>query len=314
MKWLICLSLLAGLLSSPALAIELRLMTGDEQGTYYQIGREIAEQTDKVGISLQILPSEGSWANIIALFNNDTEFAIFQVDAYLKAARNFYRNTAKNIHDEIKVVMPLYHDEIHVIKAKNRPLDFAVEESFVVGCGPENSGSCLSADVMAEFYGKKFTYVHEGYDQSLQDLKAGKLDLVIITAGKPFKLLAGQAGLDLVSLPRTKKAAEVYLYTTITSADYAWLDRPVDTYGVRSVLATMIQEQEGLANDLVGAVHFTTMINENLLKKRGHPKWKEVHFRGFNAKIAHRAVLNSLAVCDVMKGYGYDCRALARED
>jgi TRAP-type uncharacterized transport system substrate-binding protein len=314
MKWLLLLPILIGLSNSLVLAIDLRLMTGDEQGTYYQIGQEIAEQTDKVGINLQVLPSEGSWANIVALFNNDTEFAIFQIDAYLKAARNFYSNTAMDIHSELKVVMPLYHDEIHVIKAKERPLDFAGEESFVVGCGLEGSGSCLSAEVIAEFYGKEFTYVHENYDQSLAGLKTGELDLVIITAGKPLKLLVGQAGLDLVSLPRTRKAAEVYLYTSITSEDYAWLESPVETYSVRTVLATMIQEQEGLANDLVGAVHFTILINEDRLKKKGHPKWKDVLFRAYNEKIAHKAVLNSLATCNVMKSYGYHCGALAKED
>ena len=199
-------------------------MTGDEQGTYYQIGREIAHETDKVGLNLQVLPSAGSWANIIALFNNDTEFAIFQLDAYIKAARNLYQNTNLDIRDEIKVVMPLYHEEIHVIKAKERPLDFAAEENFVVGCGPENSGSCLSANVIAEFYGKQFRYVHTSYEQALSDLKAGKLDLVVITAGKPYKLLAGQTGLDLIPLPRTKKAAEFYLYSTINPEDYPWLD------------------------------------------------------------------------------------------
>ncbi|MGW8313506.1 MAG: TAXI family TRAP transporter solute-binding subunit, partial [Desulfuromonadales bacterium] len=266
LKRLLWLALLTGLLNSSAFAIDLRLMTGDEQGTYYQIGREIAAQTGKVGLNLEVIPSQGSWANIVALFNNDTEFAIFQIDAYLKAARNFYRNTAKNIHDEIKVVMPLYYEEIHVIKAKGRPLDFAGSESLIVGCGPEESGSCISADAIAEFYNKDFRYINESYEQSLDDLKAGKLDLVIITAGKPYKLLAEQTGLDLVALPRTKKAAEVYLYTTITPKDYAWLEQPVETYGVRSVPATMIQEQEGLANDLVGTVHFTILINEERLK------------------------------------------------
>lgn len=303
-----------GLMTSHALAIDLRLMTGDEQGTYYQIGREISEQTGKVGINLQVLPSDGSWANIIALFNNDTEFAIFQIDAYLKAARNFYGNTAKNIHEEIKVVMPLYHEEIHILKAKERALNFAGEEAFIVGCGPINSGSCLSAGVIAEFYGKTFTYVNGSYEQALLDLKAGRLDLVIFTAGKPIKMLEGQTGLDLVSLPRTRKAAELYLYSTITPEDYPWLNQPVETYGVRSVLATMIQEQEGLANDLVGAVHFTIQINEDYLKKNGHPKWGEVQFRGFNEKIGHKSVINSLAVCEVMKKYGYDCGALARND
>ncbi len=312
MKLMIWLVLLLGLSSSPAQAIELRLMTGDELGTYYQIGQEIARETGKVGLSLLVLPSAGSWANIVALYNNDTEFAIFQLDAYLKAARNFYRNTAQNIHDEIKVVMPLYHEEIHVIKAKQSPVSFASQTRFVVGCGLEESGSCISADVIAEFYGKEFTYVHESYEQALDALKAGKLDLVIITAGKPHKLLSEQAGLDLVALPQTSKAAEVYLYTTITPEDYPWLDHPVETYGVRSVLATMIQEQAGLANDLVGTVHFTILINEDRLKKHGHPKWNEVLFKAYNDKIAHEAVLNSLGTCNVIRSYGYDCRDLAR--
>lgn len=313
MKLLLCLILLTAMLSSPGRAVDLRLMTGEEQGTYYQIGQEIAANTDKVGIRLEVLPSSGSWSNIVALYNNDTEFAIFQLDAYLKAAQNLYQNSARDISEDIKVVMPLYHDEIHVVKAKGKPLDFDGERSFVVGCGPKDSGSCLSADVIADFYGKEFHYIYESYEKSLSDLKDGKLDLVIITAGKPHKLLTAQSGLDLVSLPRTKKAAEVYVYTTITPKDYAWLDQPIETYGVRSVLATIIQEQEGLANDLVGAVHFTVLVNEDNLKKHGHPKWKDVLFRAYNEQIAHAAVLNSLGACDIIKSYGYSCRSLAKE-
>jgi len=314
MKVALTTLLLAGLLAGQALAVELRLMSGDEQGTYYQIGREIARETDKVGLNLQVLPSDGSWANIIALFNNDTEFAIFQMDAYLKAGRNLYQNTTLDIRDEIKVVMPLYHEEIHLIKTKESPLDFTTKETFTVGCGPENSGSCLSADVIAQFYGKQFTYVHNSYEQALAALKAGKLDLVVITAGKPLKLLSEQTGLDLISLPRTRKAAEFYLYTTISQEDYPWLDRPVETYGVRSVLATMIQEQEGLASDLVGTVHFTILINEDRLKKNGHPKWNEVFFRAYNEKTTHSAVLNSLGAYNVIRSYGYNGRTLAIDD
>lgn len=314
MRAALAIFLIAGLFAGQAFAVDLRLMSGDEQGTYYQISQEIARETDKVGLNLQILPSAGSWANIIALFNSDTEFAIFQMDAYIKAGRNLYRNTSLDIRDEIKVVMPLYHEEIHVIKAKERAIDFDTEKTFVVGCGPEDSGSCLSADVIAEFYGKEFRFVYTSYEQALENLKAGQLDLVVITAGKPLKLLSDQVGLDLVSLPRTKKAAEVYLYTTINQEDYPWLDRSVETYGVRSVLATMIQEQEGLANDLVGATHFTILINEEQLKKMGHPKWHEVFFRAYNEKTSHAAVLNSLGAYNVIKSYGYNPRTLAIGD
>lgn len=313
MKWWFCIGLILGVFHAPAMAIEMRLMTGDVQGTYYQIGREIAEQTEKVGITLNVLPSEGSWANITALVNNDTEFAIFQLDAYLKAARNYYVNTDRDLDDEIKLVMSLYHDEIHVLKAKGRPLDFIGGTSFRVGCGPANSGSCMSADVIASFYDKKFSYVYSGYEKALAELRKGKLDLVVITGGKPLNLLAGQTGLDLVELPRTEKAALVYLPTTITSKDYAWLDHPVQTYGVRTVLATMIQEQEGLANDLVGTVHFTILANEKHFKREGHPKWNDVLFTGYNERVAHISVLNSLRACNVIKSYGYECTDLARD-
>ena len=168
--------------------------------------------------------------------------------------------------------------------------------------------------MISEFYGKTFTYVHNSYEQALAALKAGELDLVVITAGKPLKLLSKQTGLDLVSLPRTRKAAEFYLYSTISPEDYPWLDRTVETYGVRSVLATMIQEQEGLASDLVGTVHFTILINEDRLKKNGHPKWNEVFFRAYNEKTTHSAVLNSIGAYNVIRSYGYNGRTLAIDD
>ncbi len=306
-KPLILASILLLVSASPGLTVTLRLMTGPEQGTYYQVGQEIAEQTGDVGLHLQVIPTEGSWANIVGLFNNDAEFAIFQIDAFQLAAKNLYNNNAQDLHNEIKVVMPLYYEEIHLIKAKERVLDFATEEEFVVGCGRENSGSCLSAGVIADFYGKKFHYVFKNYESALDDLRSGRLDLVILTAGKPNGLLVNQLGLDMVTLPRTRRAAELYLYTDITEDDYPWLDHPVQTYAVRSVLATMIQEQEGLANDLVGTLHFAIQVNEDKLKKHGHPKWRDVIFTGYIENAGHIGALQSLGVCKFLKRYGHRC-------
>ena len=49
--------LLLGCWLSPAGAVELRLMTGPENGTYYQIGQEASTVTDRTGVHLQVLPS-----------------------------------------------------------------------------------------------------------------------------------------------------------------------------------------------------------------------------------------------------------------
>jgi TRAP-type uncharacterized transport system substrate-binding protein len=305
--------LFVSLFASTSLAIELRLMTGSEDGTYYQIGQEMAAVTEGTGVQLQVLPSQGSWENIVALFNSDTEFAIFQVDAFMKAAKNLYQNASVRINEEIRVVMPLYREEIHLIKAAGKELDFSKQQKFVVGCGLENSGSCLTAALIEEVYGKQFTYVHDGYENALANLKAGTIDLVIITVGKPFPLLVEQSGLDLVSLPRLSKAAEFYSRTSFGPEDYPWLTREVDTYAVRSVLATMIHEEDGLANDLVGSVHFSLRVNEDGLKKNGHPKWKDVLFDGYIEDLGHAGALRSLSVCSVIRNFGYNCTDIMTE-
>jgi TRAP-type uncharacterized transport system substrate-binding protein len=286
-------------------------MTGSERGTYYQIGQEASAVTESTGVYLKVVPSAGSWENIVALFNSDTEFAIFQVDAFITAAKNLYRNTAVNINDDIHVVMPLYREEIHLIKARDRSLDFSSQKSFVVGCGPENSGSCLTASVLEDSYGKQFEYDYDDYESSFDKLRAGSIDLVIVTAGKPYPLLVGQEGLELVALPSFDKSKEYYSRASLGPDDYPWMENEVVTYAVRSVLATMIHEEEGLANDLVGSVHFALRVNEERLKNNGHPKWNDVLFTGYIEGLAHAGALRSLSACKVIKSYGYHCTDMA---
>lgn len=292
---------------SSSQAVNLRLMTGPQTGTYYQIGQEISRVTDPSGVHLEVLPSQGSWQNIVALFNSNTEFAIFQIDSFASAARNLYLNTGIKINEDIHVVMPLYSEEIHVVKARKKELDFASQQSFAVGCGPENSSSCLTASVLEGVYNKKFNYIHTDILTAFNQLRNGSLDLVIVTAGKPYPLLMEQTGLDLVTLPRFDKVSNFYSWTSIGPADYPWLKREVDVYAVRSVLATMIQEQEGLANDIVSSIHYSLSGNESELKKTGHPKWNDVQFTGYIKGFSHAGALRSLGVCNAIMDFGYHC-------
>ncbi len=296
---------------SPSHAVELRLMTGPQAGPYYRIGQEMSAVTDRSGVHLQVLPSQGSWENIVALFNSDTEFAIFQIDAFARAAKNLYRNTSLDITEDIHVVLPLYQEQVHVIKSRHRDLDFAVQRSFIVGCGPENGGSCLTAAVIEESYDKQFRYIYGSHEEAMAGLKAGTIDLVIMTAVKPDPLLVEQGDIDLVSLPRFSEATDFYSWISLGPKDYPWMTRDIDTFAVRSVLATMIHEQDGLANDLVSAVHFSMQINEDGLKKTGSPEWHDVQFNGYLGSVSHAGALRSLGVCNAIRDFGYLCSDLA---
>lgn len=313
MQKIVLAILLVSLWAIPSQAVELRLMTGPETGVYYQIGQEISLATDPSGVHLQVLPSQGSWENIVALFNSDTEFAIFQIDSFARAAQNLYRNTGVNIHEDIHVVMPLFSEEIHVIKAREKSLNFDSQQSFVVGCGPENGGSCLTASVIEDIYDKQFSYVYEDFETALTELRNGTIDLVIVTAGKPSPLLVKQTDLDLVTLPRFNKVTDFYTWTSMGPEDYPWLQREVDTFAVSSILATMIQEEKGLANDLVSSVHYSLLGNEDELKEKGHPKWNEVQFGGFIKDFSHAGALRSIGVCNAITDFGYRCSDMISE-
>ena len=73
----------------------------------------------------------------------------------------------------------------------------------------------------------------------------------------------------------------------------------------------MIQEQSGLANNIIGSVHFSILVNEQALQKEGHPKWKDVLFKGYTEGITHKGVINSIGACNVIQDFGYNCNDLA---
>jgi hypothetical protein len=69
----------------------------------------------------------------------------------------------------------------------------------------------------------------------------------------------------------------------------------------------MIQEEEGLANDLVSSVHYSLLGNKDELKKTGHPKWNDVQFTGYIKDFSHAGALRSLGVCKAITDFGYSC-------
>src|SRR5438105_13602875 len=109
-------------------AAEFKIVTASTRGTYIQIGRDIASfVAPQADIDLEVLPSAGSAENVKRLrYEPGVKFAIVQSDVYQAfldqaAAGNA---EARQIIQPLRVIMPLYNEEIHFIVRADSDLNY----------------------------------------------------------------------------------------------------------------------------------------------------------------------------------------------
>ena len=120
----------AALLCNPHASAQVpyKIVTASERGTYIQIGRDIAKfVAPAAGIDLTVLPSAGSAENVQRLRHEPgVKFAMVQSDVYQafldqdKAGNS----EAGVLIRPLRVVMPLYNEEIYFIARADAPLEY----------------------------------------------------------------------------------------------------------------------------------------------------------------------------------------------
>src|ERR1051325_7582292 len=134
-------------LSIPRWALALTIATGTPDGTYQGIGEDIQRVARNEDIAVELIQTNGSFDNINMVGAGKVDLALLQLDV-LKFASDMMQQAGVKVLDELKVVLNLYLEEIHVI-AKNagiRSLDELAGKKVAVG--PEKSGSALTATVL----------------------------------------------------------------------------------------------------------------------------------------------------------------------
>ena len=97
-------------------AATMGIVTGSTKGTYYQFGLNLEQLLQANDISLKVSPSNGSVENIYAVYKRpNTQLGIVQADVLAFASRVQTDPVLKRIARKIKMVFPLYNEEIHLI-------------------------------------------------------------------------------------------------------------------------------------------------------------------------------------------------------
>jgi TRAP transporter TAXI family solute receptor len=283
LRWLSLLFLALPLVFGPVssgLAADLGVITGSEKGTYYQFGLNLQALGKPNGFNVTVHPSKGSIENVFAVYQRPgVPLGIVQSDVLAFVARVQTDTTLQRIAKKIKLVYPLYNEEIHLLARKGVVASFDDLADKRVAIGREGSGTYLTTRLLfklSEVAPREMLNIDT--DEALAALKAGKIDAMFFVAGYPVRLLAEgvAAGEELGLMPiGNKDIAEFYPRATIPANTYAWQAEPVETVAVKAVLVSF----DFRKNDCDNVGKFAQLVSSNMdwLTKNGHAKWKSVN-------------------------------------
>jgi uncharacterized protein len=272
-----------------------KIVTASERGTYIQIGRDLAKYiAPPAQIELEALPSAGSPENIHRLrYEEGVKLALVQSDVY-QAFINQGRagdKAADAIIRPLRVVLPLYNEEVYFVVRADSPMNFVHEiRDARINVGPMRSGTAMTTTTMYRLMfdqalpDARITFLT--HEEALFKLTGDKsVDVVAIVAGQPAKLLTDMKAearslIKLLKLdpenPASKAALKTYFASTVKASNYPnLLTEDLPGMAVKAFLVTYDYNLAGTQARLSQFAR-SLCVNFDSLQSQGHPKWKEV--------------------------------------
>lgn len=276
-------------------ALDYKIVTASERGTYIQIGRNLAQfVAPAADIELDALPSAGSAENVKRLrFEPGVKFALVQSDVYqafLDQAAGGNPDATAMIRP-LRVILPLYNEEIYFIVRADSDLNFVHEiRNAKINVGELGSGTALTTTTLYRLmFNAAVPQANASFlpnEEALVKLIADKsVDVVAVIAGQPAKLLVDMKpeARSLIKLlkfdpsrPESQAALKTYVNATVRASSYPnLLAEDLPAMAVKAFLVTYDFNLKTTEDSLR---RFARSLCQNfrVLQEKGHPKWREV--------------------------------------
>ncbi len=266
------------------------IATGERKGTYFAIGQDISDLSDKNGLQLEVLESGGSLENMYQVYKApEAQLGIVQHDVLFWIRSREGSDTAQRMAEKIKLIFPLYSEEVHIVARNGAGIEqFEDLDGKIVAIGSERSGTSVTAGVLFDLTGvRPAEIVNDDSAAALDGLKRGDIDAMIYVAGAPVRLFVDDIAPDddLHFVPiENKVISEIYGGPQVLDAsNYRWAKDGVTTVAVKAVLVTYNYQRNREKCDYVGAIADLVRDELDELQAFGHPKWQSVDL---DAKVA----------------------------
>ncbi len=264
-------------------AATLGMMTGGLNGTFVQIGSDIAAVASSDTLRVMPLVGKGSLQNLADLLNlRGVDLALVSADSARAAEANpAYSGLRSRVH----YIAKIYNQEIHVL-AGSDVFTVADLADKTVNVDVAGSGTAVTAPAVFESMHVPVKLAHEIPGVALEKLKRGEIAALVYTPAKPNRLFTSippNSGLHLLQLPVSEALLDTYVPAKFTHADYPSLvleGEEVETWAV-PVLLTAYNWPVGTAR-YHNLAAFTDLFFSHLSELQQppfHEKWHDVNIR-----------------------------------
>lgn len=167
---------------------EMAMGTGSATGTYYGFGGVLGQYISKyAGISVKVVSTDGSKANIQGIDSGDYQLGTVQSDV-MSYAWEGTRSFEGSKVDSFRVVAGLYAEAVQLVTMDENIKSVADLKGRTVSIGAPGSGVYFNAiDVLtaAGLSESDITPQYQSFSDSTDALKDGKIDAAFIVAGAP---------------------------------------------------------------------------------------------------------------------------------
>lgn len=232
---------------------------------------------------VSIMTSDGSYYNFLKLNKDNVDVTFLQYDVILyEELKDLKRKFQKT--EDIRILLSLGVEEIHLITKRDNEKIKSLKDlkKKDVAIGSTMQGTNITAKFIKEKTKIDWYDVEIPFDKAFRALMNDDIDAFFFVGAAPVSSLNKLSPTlkDQIKLiPIVHDALkEIYEVATINPETYTWVEKPVQTYGVRSVLACSISGEDSDKVQLL--TDFLKAIKDNIkeLQADGHPIWKVVNF------------------------------------
>lgn len=223
------------------------ILTGSEKGNYFKAATEL--NTVLGDDKLTVKSSPGSFDNLMKLGQGQAKYAIVQFDTLIMFLR--MGGSHKNWANNSLGVAPLSNEYIHIIVNKKSKIKKLTDlKGKRIAAGSETSGSFVSAFTIMSYFNdinlqKYNKTTNEAYEKSLENVRAGTVDALVITSSPGMPLLAeleagASADIELLDVGASLKLPQgidyVYTVERLPGKTYPWQEKDINTLATPAFL------------------------------------------------------------------------------
>ncbi len=206
--------------------------TGGTQGTYYAYGGILGNQIkSETGITVNVVSTDGSKANILGIDTGNYQLATVQSDVMAYAVNGSRTFEAEGAIDTFRVIGGLYAEAVQLITMDPEIKSVADLKGKKVSIGAAGSGVYFNAvDVLAAagLTEDDIKAQYQSFGDSADALKDGKIDAAFIVAGAPTPAIQELCtSADAYLVPIDGEVADKLMET---SPYYTVYEVPAETY------------------------------------------------------------------------------------